>query len=215
MSWWDSSRVGYGAQLQSAAVGLAAHGWPILPGTFWQGRGWCGRPGSGEASQEGPLPISASGLAAATTDAARVTAWWSGAPYSILVATGITVDVIEVDATAGRQIGAILRARGVTAPVVSTTAGHWRFAVTAGQSLLPELDAHPDVVLYGRGAFVVAPPSDDAQGAQRWEIGPWVCRWQLPDPYDVQHAVLTPLGLEPGAALRRRSDELARSGSGA
>lgn len=211
MSWWDSSRVGYGTQLQSAAVGLAAHGWPVLPGTFWQGRGWCGRPGSRDVSQTGPLPIPASGLAAATTDAARVAEWWSGPPYSILVATGTTVNVIDVDATVGRQARTTLRARGVTAPALSTTAGRWRFAVKAARPLRPELAAHPDVLLYGPGSFVVAPPSDDAQGAQRWEVGPWACRWQLPDSYDVQYAVLTALGLEPGAEADR-SDEPAMSG---
>lgn len=211
MSWWDNSRVGYGTQLQSAAVGLATHGWPVLPGTFWQGRGWYGRPG-GEASQAGPLPISASGLAAASTDAARVADWWSGPPYSILVATGTVVDVIEVDATVGRRVRATLRARGVTAPAVSTTAGRWRFAVKAGRPIRPELGAHPDILLYGRGAFVVAPPSDDAEGAQRWEIGPWACRWQLPDSYDVQYAVLTALRPALGASVGYLN-ELAMSGS--
>ena len=217
MSWWDSSRVGYGRQLQSAAVGLAEHAWPVLPGTFWEGRAWCGRPGSRSASQAGPLPIPASGLAAATTDPARAAAWWSGLPYSILVATGTTVDVIEVAATVGRQVRTILRARGVTAPALSTTAGRWRFAVRAGQPLRPELDAQPEVMLYGRGSYIVAPPSDDAHGAQRWEIGPWACRWQLPDPYDVQYAVLTALGLQPAAVgdpAGELAGELAMTGSG-
>lgn len=190
MSWWDSSRAGHGTQLLRAAAGLAEHGWPVLPGTFWQAGAWHGRP---DAPQAGPVPVD-DGLPAATVDRSRATAWWSGLPYSILLATGSALDVIEVAADVGRRVRALLRTAGVTAPTAATTDGRWWFAVAAGEPMRPELASEPGVVLYGSGSFAVAPPSADTDGTHRWEIGPWACRWRLPRPVDVQWAVLAALG---------------------
>jgi hypothetical protein len=192
MAWWSNSRSADRAGLTAGALELAELGWPVLPGTFWQTTGWTG---CADAPQNGPVPLLRSGLAGATCDRRTVTRWWSERPYSLLVATGATVDAIEVSASVGRRVSEQLRASGLNAPVGVGPNGRWWFAVGPGEALRPELASRADVALHGRGSWVVAPPTGFAEGVTQWKVAPTTAG--LPDTYEVQIAVLDVLGERP------------------
>jgi bifunctional DNA primase/polymerase-like protein len=190
MAWWASYRAVYRAELKASALGMAEHGWPLLPGTYWQSDRWTGIP---DAPQTGPCAATA-GISEATSDVATVEAWWSERPYSVLLATGLTVDVLEVSALVGRRVCTQLREVGMVVPVAATPTGRWWFAMQAGEALRPELASRPDVALHGRGAWVAAPPSEGPQGVVHWRVPPMTCDWQLPAASDLQVAVLEVVG---------------------
>jgi len=194
MSWWDSYRAVYRAELKASAFELADHGWPVLPGSYWQADRWLGADG---AQAPGLAPIESDGLARATRAPEEVDAWWSERPYSVLLATGSAVDAIEVSALVGRRVCAMLRDSDLVVPVAATPTGRWWFAVRAGEALRPELASRPDVVLHGRGDWVAAPPSEGPQGVVHWRVPPTACGWQLPNPCDLQVALLEVLGQRP------------------
>jgi Bifunctional DNA primase/polymerase, N-terminal len=197
MAWWAGYRAVYRAELKSNALGLADHGWPLLPGTYWQSDRWSG---IADAPQNGPTVVTADGVAEATDDRAVIEAWWTERPYSVLIATGSVVDVIEVSALVGRRVCAQLREIGMVVPVAATPTGRWWFAVRAGEALRPELASRPEVVLHGRGDWVAAPPSEGPQGVVHWRVPPESCDWRLPEPSDLQVAVLDVVGSRPIAA---------------
>jgi hypothetical protein len=194
MAWWDSAE--YRAELKAGALTLAEHGWPLLPGTYWQANRWTGMP---DAPRFGPTPCVSAGEA--TDELETITSWWSELPYSVLVATGSVVDVIEVSALAGRRVCAALRERGVVVPVATSPIGRWWFAVGAGEALRPELAARLDVTLHGRGSVVAAPPTLGPQGSMTWRVPPAACGWRLPDACDLQAAMLDVLGPVSGTAV--------------
>jgi hypothetical protein len=191
MSWWDSYRAVYRAELKASAFELADHGWPVLPGNYWQVDRWLGADG---AEAPGLAPIEGDGLARATREPEEVDAWWSERPYSVLLATGSAVDAIEVSALVGRRVCAMLRETDLVVPVAATPTGRWWFAVCAGEALRPELASRTDVLLHGRGDWVAAPPSEGPQGVVHWRVPPTACGWQLPNPCDLQVTLLDVLG---------------------
>ncbi|WP_051581550.1 bifunctional DNA primase/polymerase [Pseudonocardia acaciae] len=197
MSWWSSYRAVFRTELKVSAIELADHGWPVLPGTYRQAGRWTGGP---DADQSGPVPALADGAAGATLDLDAIESWWSARPYSVLLATGVTVDVIEVSALVGRRVCGQLREAEQVIPVAATPTGRWWFAVRAGEALRPELASRPDVVLHSRGSWVAAPPSEGPQGVVHWRVPPAACGWRLPDPYHLQVALLDVLGQRPGLA---------------
>lgn len=198
MSWWSSYRSVLRAELKVSAIELAEHGWPVLPGTYRQAGGWTG---GAHADRTGPAPVLAEGAAGATLDLAAIESWWSARPYSVLLATGFTADLIEVSALVGRRVCAQLREAEQVIPVAATATGRWWFAVRAGEALRPELASRPDVVLHGRGSWAAAPPSEGPQGVVHWRVPPSACGWRLPDPYHLQVALLDVLGHRPRLAL--------------
>lgn len=197
MSWWSSSRAVLRTELKVSAIELAEHGWPVLPGTYRQAGGWTG---GVHADRAGPAPALPEGAAGATLDRDVIESWWSARPYSVLLATGFTADLIEVSALVGRRVCAQLREAEQVIPVAATATGRWSFAVRAGEALRPELASRPDVVLHGRGSWVAAPPSEGPQGVVHWRVPPSACGWRLPDPYHLQVALLDVLGQRPRLA---------------
>lgn len=186
MSWWNSSRAVYGAELRAGALCLVDHGWPVVPGTWWQGGAWRGLPDSAGLDS---VPAIAQGVAAASCDPEQVGRWWSEAPYSVLLATGTVLDVLEVPAWMGRRMACTLRSVGVVAPLAATPTGRWWFPVGPGGQL-PESVARADATLHGRGSWVIAPPSECADGLVHWRVNPSSCGWQLPEPELVQSAAV-------------------------
>jgi len=230
MAWWDSYRAVYRAELKTSALEMADHGWPVIPGTYWQADRWAGCVDPGES---GPVPIpdpqapppgaealgvdvgsragdergadadgsSAAGeqrpTVAAMTDRDEVAQWWSQLPYSVLLSTGVACDVIEVSALVGRRVCALLREAALVVPVAATPTGRWWFAVRPGEALRPELASRPELVLHGRGSYIAAPPSQGPQGVVHWRVPPSACGWRLPNPSDLQVALLEVLGQRP------------------
>ena len=90
----------------------------------------------------------------------------------LLLATGTTLDVVEVPAAVGRRVCALLREAGMAVPVAATPTGSWWFPVTPGAALPAPLDERADVALHTDGAAVLAPPSEIPDGWVHWRVAP-------------------------------------------
>ena len=183
--------------LRDAALGYASRGIPVLPlhyplphhrgiqpvGDDGQqahpevGTGCSCRDPS--CSQVAKHPLGAlvpHGLKDATTNRARVLAWWTRYPQAnIGLATGHRFDVLDVDGPTGAQ--AIRAFAGEHAlhssgPLVRTGGGGWHYYLAAtglgnaGPRDLEQVDWR------GRGGYVVAPPSRHHSGhPYQWVAG--------------------------------------------
>ena len=182
--WSDSWRGSFRIELRAEAVGLAWRGWPVLPGTYPAGAQWAGRE---NPETDGPVPVHNDWQDRIGTAADEVATWWTGQPYSLLVATGVVLDAIEVDGELGRKAAAVLRTFGMPAPIVATPTGRWMFLTKTGQPLRSELVNH--VTLHGAGSYVPLPPSPFEHGVVHWRVKPEVCGWRLPESAVVQGAL--------------------------
>jgi hypothetical protein len=114
---WDSDswRGAFRIELRAEAIGLASRGWPVVPGTYpTEGRQW-----------DGPRPVREDWAELLGAHPQRVAQWWTGVPYSVLVATGSVVDAVEVDDDLGRRAAGLLRATGRPAPILAMPNGRW------------------------------------------------------------------------------------------
>jgi hypothetical protein len=180
-------------RLRRAALRYVEHGWAVIPGACLAGNRFvCGRPG---CPIMGCHPAPEGWEDSASTDVAKVATWWRRRPHTVLLATGITFDVLEVPAALGlRVLGATRLHAGVVGPdrtavrgpVAVTPAGRWMFLVRPGESLRPELENCLDVVRHGTGSWVPAAPSRMPEGPVRWAVPPEQTLWRLPDPGAVQ-----------------------------
>jgi hypothetical protein len=69
----------------------------------------------------------------ASAESVEVDAWWSNGPWSILLATGRTFDVVEVPMRIGRTTAREAR----IGPVAVSPTGRWMFLVEPGEALRP------------------------------------------------------------------------------
>jgi hypothetical protein len=163
----------------------AAHGWTVTPGAYLNGhRLDCGRPG---CDITGCHPALDSWAASASADPALIAAWWRRHPHTVLLATGNTVDALEVPAALGTH-------GPVAGPVAVTGDGRWMFLVQPGSPLRPELEQRLDVIRHGAGSWIPAPPSRMPEGQVRWEVPPGRCQWRLPSSDEVQERLAAALG---------------------
>jgi hypothetical protein len=181
-------------QLRDAAVGYAARGIPVLPLHYplphrsgLQPVGGDQQPAVGvgcscrdsSCGQVGKHPLASlvpHGVKDATTNRARVLAWWTRYPLAnIGLATGHRFDVLDVDGPAGTEaIRELAATHGFqsSGPLVRTGGGGWHFYLTpTGLG-----NVHPQGVEHvdwrGRGGYVVAPPSRHGSGhPYRWAAG--------------------------------------------
>jgi hypothetical protein len=116
------------------------------------------------------------GVRDATTNRARVLAWWTRHPQAnIGLATGHRFDVLDVDGPEGTHaIRELAAEHGLhsSGPLVRTGGGGWHFylAPTGLGNVHPTGLEHVD--WRGRGGYVVAPPSRHASGhPYRWVAG--------------------------------------------
>jgi hypothetical protein len=173
-------------QLRDAAVGYAARGIPVLPLHYplphrgglqpvggihrpTLGAGCsCRDPGCGQPAKHPLGSLVPHGVKDATTNRARVLAWWTRHPQAnIGLATGHCFDVLDVDGSAGAhalQKLATTHGQRSAGPLVRTGGGGWHFylAPTGLGNVSPAGLAHVD--WRGRGGYVVAPPSRHASG---------------------------------------------------
>jgi hypothetical protein len=182
-------------QLRDAAVGYAARGIPVLPLHYPLPHPSGLQPVAGDpqpaverascscrdlgCAQVGKHPLGAlvpHGVKDATTNRARVLAWWTRHPQAnIGLATGHRFDVLDIDGPAGAQaIRELATTHGVhsTGPLVRTGGGGWHFylAPTGLGNAHPAGLQHVD--WRGRGGYVVAPPSHHASGhPYHWMTG--------------------------------------------
>ena len=191
--WSDSWRGAFRVELRAQAIGLAWRGWPVLPGTYPAGSHWAGRE---LPENTGAHPVHDDWKARIGTEPEQVASWWSGRPYSVLLATGVTFDAIEVPGDLGRGAARELRTVGLPVPILATPDDRWTFLVTTGQPLARTLAEHPDVVLHAAGSYVPLPPTPVRHGVVHWRVRPEVCGWQMPTSSTVQDALLDALARE-------------------
>jgi hypothetical protein len=199
--------------LRDAALGYASRGIPVLPlhyplphrGDLQALTGdrplvpaaptgcSCRDPGCGQPAKHPLGALVPHGVKDATTNRARVLAWWTRhPPANIGLATGHRFDVLDVDGPEGeRAIRALAAAHGLTSsgPLVRTGGGGWHFylAPTGLGNVHPRGLDHVD--WRGRGGYVVAPPSRHASGhPYQWLAG---------------RALHTPPGQVPSVLLER------------
>jgi hypothetical protein len=177
-------------QLRDAALGYASRGIPVLPLHYplpdrsdlqpLTGTGQlidhaprtgcsCRDPGCGQVGKHPLGSLVPHGVRDATTNRARVLAWWTRHPQAnIGLATGHQFDVLDVDGPAGAHaIRALAAEHGLqsSGPLVRTGGGGWHYYVasTGLGNAHPVGLAHVD--WRGRGGYVVAPPSRHASGS--------------------------------------------------
>ena len=186
--------------LRRAAQRYADRGWRVVPGAALKhDRYVCGPLCPTVACH----PAVDRWEAAASYESADVDDWWARSPFSVLLATGYTFDVIEVPA----RIGAVAARSATLGPVAVVPTGRWMFLVEPGDCLRPELSAQLDVVLHGPGSWIPAPPTRTPGGRIRWEVHPSVTSWQVPNPYAVQKLLVS--YLRPAARSAMFSSRLA------
>jgi hypothetical protein len=192
MEWSDSWRGAFRIELRAEAVGLAWHGWPVLPGTYPAGTQngvgqWAGRSG---VELDGPVPVHRDWQERIGTKPEQVAAWWTGRSYSVLAATGHVLDAIEVSADLGRRAAMALRTIGIPVPIVATPSGRWMFLVASGADLRTDLVEHNDVRHFGEGEYIPLPPTPFQHGVVHWRVKPQICGWKLPASHVVQDALI-------------------------
>jgi hypothetical protein len=176
-------------QLRDAALGYASRGIPVLPlhhplphhrdlqaltGSRPPGpsAAWtscsCRDPGCGQPAKHPLGSLVPHGVHDATTNRARVLAWWTSHPQAnIGLATGYRFDVLDVDGPQGQAaLRELAATHGLhsTGPLVRTGGGgcHYYLPPTGlGIARPAGLDR---VDWRGRGGYVVAPPSRHASG---------------------------------------------------
>lgn len=177
-------------ELRVQAIELAARGWPIMPGTYPIGNGeWTG-------GSNGPVPARSDWQQQPRIGVQEAASFWGDQPYSVLVATGDSVEALETGSELGRRTARALRSIGVPVPIVATPDARWYFLVAGGNdaAVCPDLVAAGAVRRHTSGSWLPVPPSTFHHGVVHWRVKPDVCGWQLPSPELV------------GAALRLGAD---------
>jgi Bifunctional DNA primase/polymerase, N-terminal len=136
----------------------------------------CRDPSCGQVAKHPLGSLVPHGLKEATTNRARVLAWWTQQPQAnIGLATGFRFDVLDVDGPIGAQAIRTLASEHdlqSSGPLVRTGGGGWHYYLAptglgnVGPRDLEQVDWR------GRGGYVVAPPSRHASGhPYQWVAG--------------------------------------------
>ncbi|RZQ61609.1 bifunctional DNA primase/polymerase [Amycolatopsis suaedae] len=192
--WSDSWRGAFGIELRAEAIGLAGRGWPVFPGTYpsWPADG----------TWQAPVPAHSDWREQLGAHPHKVAAWWTGAQYSLLVATGSVLDAVEVDAVVGKRAACLLRAGGQPAPIIAMPNGRWLFLTLSSAGTLPAaLRDDESVRWHGEGSWVPLPPTPFQHGVVHWRVKPEVWGWRLPEAGTVHDVLVRALAGEQAAHL--------------
>jgi hypothetical protein len=201
MDWSDNWRRAFRVELRAQAIGLAWRRWPVLPGTYPAGAHWAGRDGMQDS---GPAPVHKDWQERIGTQPEQVASWWAGRPYSLLLATGDTLDAIEVGSSLGTGAARVLRTLGMPVPIIATPTGRWIFLTKPGHRVAEALAGHGDVVVHGKDSWVPLPPTQFQHGVVHWRVRPEVCGWQIPEAHVVQDALLDAIATRAAGAATRQ-----------
>lgn len=151
--------------LLAAALTYAAAGVPVVPLFDPDGRGGCRCSHGPACRRPGKHPRNRSGLNAASTDPATVTAWWERWPSANIGGlTGVAFDVCDVDGPDGvAAVTPLLGACHGVAPLVRTGSGGWHLLFQP-TGLGNRVRFLPGTDWRGQGGYVVLPPSLHATG---------------------------------------------------
>lgn len=209
--WPDSWRGAFRIELRAEAIGLAWRGWPVLPGTYPES-GDRSRPSSGWTM---PVPAHEDWRQRLGAHPQQVAAWWTGRPYSLLVATGTMVDAVEVDDQLGKRAARLLRATGQPAPIVAMPNGRWLFLTTSSEGVPGILAEHDDVRWHGEGSWIPLPPTPFEHGVVHWRVKPEIWGWRLPAAGTVHNLLVRALLGESAAEVRSTQPVFAAGSSAA
>jgi hypothetical protein len=202
MDWTDAWRDAFRTEVRAEAITLADHGWPVVPGSYPRSGHWVGMPSSSRsgAGQHASVPVHLNWTQLAGCGPERVAELWSGHPFSVLLATGMGVDALDLPAELGQATAIGLRVIDALVPIAATPTGRWLFPILGGGTLHHQLAHHPDVVLHARGGWVPLPPSPCLPGVVHWRVKPGMCGWELPRLDEVTDAVLAAFDEAPAGA---------------
>lgn len=172
-------------ETREAAVEFAKHGWPVLPGTYQLAKhaGWLGK-----RDAVGLEPVAGFWQLSAIADPTIAVEVWTQRPYSVLLACGSAVDVLEVPTAHGESAQSALEALGCLGPIAVTPFGTWLLLVRCGGDLKTELADR--MRLHGPGCWVPLPPTSRSGVPYRWRVTPAMTGWALPDLAAVQGALI-------------------------
>lgn len=172
----DQRRAERGSAMAQAAIRYAQHGWPVLPGTVFDGRRYTA-PATGRAT-DGLRPLLPRD--AASTDMRTLAQWWrvtTPLVPSVLIRTGrrglgvADLAVEAVQTTAFRD--------GPGPVILRPDQGRAYFLVDLGESVAPPERARPTVVEPVRsGAWIAAPPTRTGVGGVSWLASPQGAGWE-------------------------------------
>lgn len=151
--------------LRAAALRYAAGGWPVLPCHWTDGDGCsCG---NAECHSPGKHPRTVNGVRNASSDPARIAAWWDRWPLAnVAIATGYPgPDVVDVDTKHGRDgdelynLARVAGALGEPFAIVSTPSGGRHAYHRGTRQGGGAVGASRALELKAVGGYVLAPPS--------------------------------------------------------
>lgn len=151
-------------ELLAAALGHADRGQPVFPAYSFDVVQDDGRTSKAKA------PMLPNGLYGASTDAERITTWWTRWPLAAIgLPTGLCHDVLDVDCKPGRpngyrelkQLDADLHLLDTAVAAVRTPSGglHLYYPADPDRPMANATFAHAGIDLRGRGGYAIAPPS--------------------------------------------------------
>jgi hypothetical protein len=195
MDWTDTWRDAFRTELRAEAIGFARHGWPVVPGSYPRGSDWVGTHCSlrTDTGYHTAIPVHANWAQLAGCGPERVAELWSSHPFSVLLATGMGIDALDLPAELGRATAIGLRVAGIPVPIATTPTGRWLFPVIGAGAVHFALAEHSDVLLHAQGGWVPLPPSPCLPGVVHWRIKPEMCGWELPRLDEMTDAVLAAL----------------------
>lgn len=161
-----------------AAIRYAERGWPVLPGSVFDGRRYV--VASTYRVTDGLRPVLPRD--AAYTEARTVAAWWkvtTALVPSVLLRTGQSFDAVSVSRELAVEAIQSTAFRAAPGPVIlRPDQGRAYFLVGLGESVLTPDEARPTVIEPVRpGAWLAAPPTRTAVGGVAWLVPPHVTGW--------------------------------------
>jgi hypothetical protein len=185
--------------LAASARRYAAAGWPVAAGAWWDGARYrcpaepCRIAGHHSAGHGAPA-------ANCSRDAAEITGWWAVYPHTLILPTGLGVDVLDVAGALGLAAWQQLSYGGLRVPAARLPTGRLLLFVAAGHDATADLPAEfpagAGLVYHRRGSYVIAPPSRLQHGQISWIRAPWVDGWTPPDPRPVLEAIAAVAGVD-------------------
>lgn len=159
-----------------AALTYAEHGWPVLPGSAWNGRRFV-IPGTMHVT-DGIRPSVPRNHA--TTEAAAITAWWDVTGRlvpSVLIRSGLSFDVVSAPRSIGERVVREEKFRRNAGPVIyRIDTGRMFFIVEPDER--PSPNEPGGIELLRSGSWVVAPPTRVRGANVRWWVSPEYANWR-------------------------------------
>lgn len=162
-----------------AAVRYAEQGWPVLPGSTFDGRRYA--VASTQRVTDGLRPVLPRDLA--STDVRVIAQLWrvrTALAPSVLLRTGSAWDAVTVSRELAVEAVQTSAFRDAPGPVLlRPDQGMAYFLVGLGESVLPPEGARPTVVEpVEPGSWIAAPPTRTVVGPVSWLVPPRYCGWR-------------------------------------